>query len=116
MKPIHGNEKFCYSARRITPVLGGDKQEPPNLRNFAVHDLILISDEVHNDSVFAPAKHSVLATAVPDISHRLVTLVATTKTFNLAGAMIGSMVTADDHLRQKFQLLRLAARLLTNLG
>ena len=33
------------------------------------------------------------------------TLVATTKTFNLAGAMIGSIVTADDYLRKKFCVL-----------
>ena len=68
---------------------------------------MLVSDEVHNDLVFAPAKHTVLAKLAPDISHRLVTLVATTKTFNLAGTMIGSMVTANVELRRK--IARVAA-------
>ena len=100
---LTGNEKILLFCSPHNP--GGrvwDKQELTDLAAFCdKHDLILISDEVHNDLVFAPAKHIVLANAVPDISHRLVTLVATTKTFNLAGAMIGSMVTADDYLRQK---------------
>ena len=71
------------------------------------HDLILISDEVHNDLVFKSVKHHVLANAAPYISNRLVTLVATTKTFNIAGAMIGSMVVADEFLRA--QLARVVA-------
>jgi len=100
---LTGNEKillFCSPHNPGGRVWG--KQELTVLAAFCdKHDLLLISDEVHNDLVFAPAKHTVLARAVPDISQRLVTLVATTKTFNLAGTMIGSMVTADDHLRQK---------------
>ena len=100
---LTGNEKILLFCSPHNP--GGrvwDKQELTDLAAFCEkHDLILISDEVHNDLVFTPAKHSVLAAAVPDISHRLVTLVATTKTFNLAGTMVGSMVTTDDHLRQK---------------
>ena len=100
---LTGNEKILLFCSPHNP--GGrvwDKQELTALAAFCdKHDLLLISDEVHNDLVFAPAKHTVLARAVPDIRQRLVTLVATTKTFNLAGTMIGSMVTADDHLRQK---------------
>ena len=100
---LTGNEKILLFCSPHNP--GGrvwDKQELTALAAFCdKHDLLLISDEVHNDLVFAPTKHAVLARAVPDISQRLVTLVATTKTFNLAGTMIGSMVTADDHLRQK---------------
>ena len=106
---LTGNEKILLLCSPHNP--GGrvwNKQELTVLAEFCdKHDFILISDEVHNDLVFAPAKHCVLANAVPDISHRLVTLVATTKTFNLAGTMIGSMVTADDHLRQK--ITRVAA-------
>ena len=100
---LTGNEKillFCSPHNPGGRVWG--KQELIALAAFCdKHDLLLISDEVHNDLVFAPAEHAVLARAVPDISQRLVTLVATTKTFNLAGTMIGSMVTADDNLRQK---------------
>ena len=106
---LTGNEKILLFCSPHNP--GGrvwDKQELAELAGFCEkHDLLLVSDEVHNDLVFAPAKHTVLAKAVPDISHRLVTLVATTKTFNLAGTMIGSMVTANAGLRQK--IARVAA-------
>ena len=106
---LTGNEKILLFCSPHNP--GGrawDKQELAELAGFCEkHDLLLVSDEVHNDLVFAPAKHTVLAKAVPDISHRLVTLVATTKTFNLAGTMIGSMVTADAGLRRK--IARVAA-------
>ena len=106
---LTGNEKILLFCSPHNP--GGrvwDKQELAELAGFCEkHDLLLVSDEVHNDLVFAPAKHTVLAKAVPDISHRLVTLVATTKTFNLAGTMIGSMVTANAELRRK--IVRVAA-------
>ena len=106
---LTGNEKILLFCSPHNP--GGrvwDKQELAEVAGFCEkHDLLLVSDEVHNDLVFAPAKHTVLAKAVPDISHRLVTLVATTKTFNLAGTMIGSMVTANAELRRK--IVRVAA-------
>ena len=106
---LTGNEKILLFCSPHNP--GGrvwDRQELAELARFCEkHDLLLVSDEVHNDLVFAPAKHTVLANAAPDISHRLVTLVATTKAFNLAGTMIGSMVTADAELRRK--IARVAA-------
>ena len=106
---LTGNEKILLFCSPHNP--GGrvwDRQELAELASFCEkRDLLLVSDEVHNDLVFAPAKHTVLAKAAPDISHRLVTLVATTKTFNLAGTMIGSMVTANVELRRK--IARVAA-------
>ena len=106
---LKGDEKLMFLCSPHNP--GGrvwDRQELAELASFCEkHDLLLVSDEVHNDLVFAPAKHTVLAKAVPDFSHRLVTLVATTKTFNLAGTMIGSMVTGNAELRRK--IFRVAA-------
>ena len=106
---LTGNEKILLFCSPHNP--GGrvwDMQELAELASFCEkHDLLLVSDEVHNDLVFAPAKHTVLAKVAPDISHRLVTLVATTKAFNLAGTMIGSIVTANAELRQK--IARVAA-------
>ncbi|MCB2115032.1 MAG: pyridoxal phosphate-dependent aminotransferase [Rhodobacteraceae bacterium] len=66
------------------------------------HDLILVSDEIHHDLVFPDRKHHVLATAVPEIADRLVTMTATTKTFNIAGAHIGNVIIADEILRARF--------------
>jgi cystathionine beta-lyase len=67
------------------------------------HDLILVSDEIHHDLVMPGHRHRVMATAVPGIAPRLVTMTATTKTFNIAGSHIGNVIIADDALRAAFQ-------------
>lgn len=72
------------------------------------HDLVLVSDEIHHDLVYPGHRHLVTALAAPDIADRLVTMTATTKTFNIAGAHIGNVTIADDALRARFAQ-RLAA-------
>lgn len=66
------------------------------------HDLVLVSDEIHHDLVYPGHRHLVTALAAPDIADRLVTMTATTKTFNIAGAHIGNVIIADDALRARF--------------
>jgi len=98
---LTGDEKIVLFCSPHNP--GGRVWSPNELQQLAgfceTHDLTLISDEVHNDLVFKGNLHHVLAKAVPSVRHRLVTLVATTKSFNLAGCMIGSIVVGDDALR-----------------
>lgn len=73
-------------------------------------DLILVSDEVHCDLVLPGSpRHQVMARVAPDLEHRLVTLNAATKTFNIAGAHLGNAIIADDELRARFKAT-LAAR------
>ena len=43
-----------------------------------------------------------MALAAPDISDRLITMSAATKTFNIAGAHIGNVIIADEGLRARF--------------
>ena len=66
------------------------------------HNLILVSDEIHHDLVMPGHKHQVMANAAPDITDRLVTMTATTKTFNIAGCHSGNVIIADDKLRALF--------------
>jgi len=66
----------------------------------AKHDLILVSDEIHCDLVFDGAKHTPTLTAAPEIADRLITTVAATKTFNLAGAHVGACVTSNAALKR----------------
>ncbi len=66
------------------------------------HDLILISDEIHHDLVYPGRIHIPTAVAAPDLADRLVTMTATTKTFNIAGAHSGNVIIADDRLRALF--------------
>ena len=46
---------------------------------------------------------------MPDLSDRLVTLTAASKTFNLAGGMTGNAIIADPDLRKRFAKVHLAA-------
>src|SRR5258708_1124972 len=77
-------------------------------RFCAVHDLILVSDEIHCDLVFNDAKHTPTLTAAPEIAERLITCVAATKTFNLAGAHVGACITSNAALKAKLDA-RIAA-------
>ncbi|MDE2790848.1 MAG: pyridoxal phosphate-dependent aminotransferase [Paracoccaceae bacterium] len=78
----------------------------------ARHDLILVSDEIHQDLVFPGHVHVPTAVAAPEVSARLITLTATTKTFNIAGSHTGNVIIADPNLARTFAA-RLAALGLT---
>jgi cystathionine beta-lyase len=71
-------------------------------------DLILVSDEIHCDLVFDGATHTPTITAAPEIADRLITCVAATKTFNLAGAHVGACITSNATLRHRLDA-RIAA-------
>ena len=91
---------------------GGTVWSPAELRALAAlcaeHDLILVSDEIHCDLVFAGTKHTPTLTAAPEIADRLITCVAATKTFNLAGAHVGACFTSNAALKRKLDA-RIAA-------
>ncbi len=65
------------------------------------HDLILVSDEIHHDPLFAGQTHHVMA-KIDGIQDRLVMMTAATKTFNIAGSHTGNVIIADPGLRQRF--------------
>ena len=67
----------------------------------AEQDLILVSDEIHCDLVFKGAKHTPTIVVAPEVKDRLVTCVAATKTFNLAGAHVGACVTSNPELKAR---------------
>jgi cystathionine beta-lyase len=63
------------------------------------HDLILVSDEVHHDLVYAGNTFVPMDIAAPEYRHRTVTLTAASKTFNIAGMKTGNFVIPDAKLR-----------------
>lgn len=84
-------------------------QELKALSEFCIErNLILVSDEIHCDLVFDDAVHIPTAVACPDILSRLVTLVAPTKTFNIAGALTGSVIISDPEMRRRFAAAKAA--------
>ena len=91
---------------------GGNAWSPDEIRELAnfclAHNLILVSDEIHCDLVYPHAKHTPTLTAAPEIADQLITCVAATKTFNLAGAHVGACVTSNAELKQRLDA-RIAA-------
>lgn len=77
----------------------------------AEHDLILVSDEIHADLVFAGARHTPTIVAAPEIADRLLTCVAATKTFNLAGAHVGACVTSNADFKRRLDARVMASGL-----
>ncbi len=73
------------------------------------HAILLVSDEIHHDLVFAPHKHISMPLAAPDITGQLIMLVAPSKTFNIAGGMSGCVVISDPGLHAKYAHATLAA-------
>ena len=65
------------------------------------HGVFVISDEIHHDIVFAPAKHIPSAT-VGDYDANLVTLTAPSKTFNLAACQNSIVIIPDAGIRKRF--------------
>ena len=80
------------------------------LADFCVaHDLLLVADEIHHDLVLPGERHVPMPLAAPEIADRLVMLTATTKTFNIAGALTGNVIIADPALRRRFAAAHAAA-------
>lgn len=63
------------------------------------HDLIICSDEIHCDLILE-GEHISIASLAPEIAERCVTLLAPSKTFNLAGLGCSFAVITNPALRQ----------------
>jgi cystathionine beta-lyase len=68
----------------------------------ARHDLLICSDEIHCDLVFSGHQHIPIASLDPEISRRTITLMAPSKTFNIAGLKCSFAVIQDAELRARF--------------
>ena len=94
---------------------GGNVWSAEEIRALATfcakHNLILVSDEIHCDLVLNGAKHTPTLTAAPEIADRLITCVAATKTFNLAGAHVGACFTSNAEFKKKLDARIMASGL-----
>lgn len=83
-----------------------DRAELERIADIAQrHDLLVISDEIHAELVYAPQRHTPFASLSPDVEGRTITLTSASKSFNIAGlrwaiASVGSpgIRTAIDSL------------------
>jgi cysteine-S-conjugate beta-lyase len=67
------------------------------------HDLIICSDEIHCDLVFPPHQHIPIATLDREIEDRTVTLMAPSKTYNIAGLECGYAFIKNSELRKRWK-------------
>lgn len=71
------------------------------LRLCTKYDVLILSDEIHADLVFSGHKHIPLAALAGEEAGRIITCVAPTKTFNLAGIQAALMIATDEGVRDK---------------
>lgn len=66
------------------------------------HDIVICSDEIHCDLVFPGHPHIPIASLAPEIAARTITLMAPSKTYNIAGLKCSVAIIEDKELRQAF--------------
>ncbi|TVR48739.1 MAG: putative C-S lyase [Puniceicoccaceae bacterium] len=92
---------FCHPHNPV-----GRTWTRPDLERLAAfcarHDLVLCSDEVHCDLVLDNARHLPAACLDPQTAARTITLMAASKTFNLAGLAAAFAIIPDATLRRSF--------------
>ncbi len=67
------------------------------------HDLVVCSDEIHCDLLFDDRRHTPFATLSPEIARRCITLMAPSKTFNIAGLGASFAIIQNPELRRRFK-------------
>jgi len=79
---------------------------PEELNNLAdiclKNNILIISDEIHCDLVLPGYIHTPIATLSEKIAANTITLIAPSKTFNLAGLSTSSAIIPDQQLRKSF--------------
>lgn len=81
------------------------KEELTQLGEICIkHNIILISDEIHSDLVIPPFKHTVAANISEEIADVTISMMAPSKTFNLAGMASSSVIISNPKLRNDFQV------------
>jgi len=101
---LDGSEKIVIFCSPHNP--GGTvwtAQEQQDLVAFCrKHDLLLVSDEIHHDLVYAGHNHVPMPIAAPECADILIMLTAPSKTFNIAGTHTGNVIIADPKLAEVY--------------
>jgi cystathionine beta-lyase len=70
------------------------------------HNVVICSDEIHHDLVYSGQKHIPIASLSEEIAANTITLLAPSKTFNIAGLKASVAVIENPELRRSFQAQR----------
>lgn len=66
-------------------------------------NVTICADEIHSDLLFEGHEHIPIATLDPEIARHTITLIAPTKTFNLAGLQCAFAIIQNSELRHQFR-------------
>ncbi|MFC2037907.1 MalY/PatB family protein [Chloroflexota bacterium] len=67
------------------------------------HDVVICSDEIHCDLIFPGHQHLPIASLGPEIAQRTVTLMAPSKTYNIAGLDCSVAIIQNPELREQLE-------------
>jgi len=67
------------------------------------HKIVICSDEIHCDLIYRDHAHVPIASLAPEVAARTITLIAPSKTFNIAGLQCAVAIVPDKDLRKKFK-------------
>ena len=70
------------------------------------HHMVICSDEIHSDLVYQGASHVPIASIDAEIADQSVTLIAPSKTYNIAGLECSALICTNADLREKIQHAR----------
>lgn len=104
VKGIDSKTKMIIISNPHNPV--GRVWTPEELTSLAdiclQHNIIIISDEIHCDLVLPGFMHTPMASLSEKVAENTVTLIAPSKTFNLAGLSTSSVIISNPALRKSF--------------
>src|SRR5699024_5813322 len=66
-------------------------------------DLMVVTDEIWRDFVMPGHEYTPLATVNQELTDKIITCTSTSKTFNLAGLKLATIIIEDEHVRKAFQ-------------
>lgn len=67
------------------------------------HGVVICSDEIHCDLLFSGQQHVPIASLSPEVAQNTITLMAPSKTFNIAGLGCSFAIIQNQELRDKFR-------------
>lgn len=101
---IHDRTKLFLLCNPHNPV--GRAFERGELEGMAEaclrRDLVIVADEIHCDVMYAGHPHTPIASLAPEIADRTMTMMAPSKTFNLAGLKCSVAIIPNASLRERF--------------
>jgi cystathionine beta-lyase len=65
--------------------------------------LVICSDEIHCDLLFNGQRHTPIASLAPEVAQNTITLMAPSKTFNIAGLQCSFAIIQNKDLREKLR-------------